>query len=73
MSGTFTTRASIHAVASPCVALCKMNPASDFCHGCQRTMDEITAWPSMSNDNKRQVWIRIGERRALALSRGEPL
>lgn len=73
MSDTFTTRANIHAVASPCVAVCKMNPASDFCDGCQRTMSEITAWPSMSNEGKRQVWIRIGERRALALNHGSAL
>jgi uncharacterized protein len=66
MSELFTTRASSHAVASPCVAICTMNPASDFCDGCQRTIGEIAAWSTMSNDEKRQVWVRIGQRKARA-------
>lgn len=63
-SGRYTTRAAIHAVPSPCVAICTMNPASEFCDGCQRTLDEIAAWPQMDNAAKRQVWVRIGQRKA---------
>ncbi len=66
MTDQFTTRADRHAVASPCVAVCTMNPASDFCDGCQRTIDEIAAWSIMDNDEKRQVWVRIGQRKARA-------
>lgn len=43
-----------------------MDPASDFCDGCQRTIDEIATWSIMDNDEKRQVWVRIGERKARA-------
>ena len=66
MPDLFTTRADSHAVASPCVAVCTMNPASDFCDGCQRTIDEIAAWSIMDNTEKRQVWVRIGQRKARA-------
>ncbi len=70
MPDLFTTRADSHAVASPCVAVCAMNPANDFCDGCQRTIDEIAAWSTMNNQAKRQVWARIGERRARAATLG---
>ena len=65
--GRYTTRAAIHAVPSPCVAICTMNAASDFCDGCQRTLDEIAGWSAFSNDEKRQVWVRIGQRRTRLL------
>jgi uncharacterized protein len=66
MADIFTTRAASHAVPSPCVAICTMNPASDFCDGCQRTIGEIASWSDFSNSEKQQVWLRIGERRARA-------
>ncbi len=66
MSDVFTTRAALHAVPSPCVAVCTLNPANDFCDGCQRTIAEIAGWSAFSNDEKRQVWERIGQRRARA-------
>ena len=42
-------------VASPCVDICKMNPASGLCEGCLRTLDEIAAWSSMDAEQKRRV------------------
>lgn len=73
MSDVFTTRAPLHAVPSPCIAVCAMNPASDFCDGCQRTIDEIAAWSTMDNTEKRQVWARIGQRRAGAAALQAPV
>lgn len=60
----YTTRATSHAVASPCVAVCKMNPANDFCDGCLRTIDEIAAWSTLGNDGKRLIWQHIEQRKA---------
>ncbi len=65
----YTTRAAIHAVASPCVAVCKMNPANDFCDGCLRTIDEIAAWSRLGNDGKRLIWQRIEQRKAALQAR----
>lgn len=73
MADTFTTRAALHAVPSPCIAVCTMNPASDFCDGCQRTIGEIAAWSTMDNADKRQVWVRIGQRRARAAAPQAPV
>jgi uncharacterized protein len=64
MPDMFTTRAAIHAVPSPCVAVCVMTPATALCAGCLRTIDEIAGWSRMDNDAKRAVWAQIASRKA---------
>lgn len=44
------------AVASPCNSVCRMDARSGWCAGCLRTIDEIMAWSTMSDDEKRVVW-----------------
>jgi predicted Fe-S protein YdhL (DUF1289 family) len=51
-------------VPSPCINICRMDAASGLCEGCLRTIDEIAAWGSMADDDKRGVWQRLDERRA---------
>lgn len=41
-------------VASPCIDLCEMG-SNGLCKGCLRTIDEIVAWGSASDDFKRAV------------------
>jgi predicted Fe-S protein YdhL (DUF1289 family) len=50
-------------VASPCVDVCRMNPETGFCDGCFRTIDEIAAWASCDDDEKRAVLARVESRR----------
>jgi predicted Fe-S protein YdhL (DUF1289 family) len=52
-------------VASPCTSVCTMDPASGFCAGCARTLDEIASWSRYSDDEKRAVLARIASRRAM--------
>ena len=33
---------------SPCISVCRMDPASGLCQGCLRTIDEIVAWGSLA-------------------------
>jgi len=33
-----------------------------YCQGCLRTIDEIRAWSTMSDTDKRTVWSRIEQR-----------
>jgi uncharacterized protein len=42
-------------VASPCVGLCRIDLASQWCEGCFRTLDEIAAWSRLDDDSKRQI------------------
>jgi predicted Fe-S protein YdhL (DUF1289 family) len=51
-------------VASPCINVCRMDAATGWCEGCLRTIDEIAAWGSMHDDDKRAVWQRLEQRRA---------
>jgi predicted Fe-S protein YdhL (DUF1289 family) len=53
----------VDGVASPCVDVCRMNPATGFCDGCLRTIDEIAAWSSLDDDAKRAVLARVDSRR----------
>lgn len=53
-------------VPSPCINICKMVPDSGLCQGCMRTIDEIRAWRTASEDDKRAIWAEI-RRRADAL------
>ncbi|VVM83864.1 hypothetical protein PS645_02416 [Pseudomonas fluorescens] len=41
-------------VRSPCVNICALDEA-DICTGCQRTVEEITRWSRMNNDERRTV------------------
>jgi uncharacterized protein len=51
-------------VPSPCVSVCRVDPATQWCDGCFRTLEEIAAWSRMDDDRKREVWGMI-EQRAL--------
>ncbi|HWI81049.1 DUF1289 domain-containing protein [Ramlibacter sp.] len=52
-------------VPSPCVSICRMDPASGLCEGCCRTIDEIAAWSRLDDAGRREVWRRIGQRARL--------
>jgi uncharacterized protein len=49
-------------VPSPCLSVCRMDPASELCDGCFRTLDEIAAWGRMRDEVKREVWEAIALR-----------
>ena len=50
--------------ASPCISICRMDPATALCVGCLRTIDEIAAWGALDDDTRRNVWAEIARRRA---------
>jgi len=51
-------------VASPCTSVCRMDARTGWCEGCLRTLDEIAAWSGFDDAEKRQVWLRLEQRRA---------
>lgn len=53
----------VQAVTSPCADVCRMNPASGFCDGCLRTIDEIAGWSQADDDTRRAVLERVAQRR----------
>lgn len=58
------TTAPAQAVPSPCTNICRMNPVSGYCDGCQRSIDEIVAWTRLDDAGKRAVLARLPARRA---------
>jgi predicted Fe-S protein YdhL (DUF1289 family) len=40
-----------------------MSPATGLCEGCLRTIDEIAAWSTLSDEGKHAVWDAIEQRR----------
>ena len=40
-----------------------MDPQSNVCRGCLRTLDEIAGWSAYSDDEKREVLALVRERR----------
>jgi uncharacterized protein len=61
-----TGAAAQPAPLSPCVAVCVMDPATGFCRGCWRTIEEIAGWLSYSAEEKRRVLAAVAQRRASA-------
>jgi predicted Fe-S protein YdhL (DUF1289 family) len=48
---------------SPCTNVCRIDPATGWCAGCWRTIDEIADWSSLDDAGKLGVWARIEARR----------
>jgi predicted Fe-S protein YdhL (DUF1289 family) len=40
---------------SPCVKICTYDPGTGLCQGCGRTLAEIGAWFSMTDEQRRAV------------------
>ncbi|NOV27948.1 DUF1289 domain-containing protein [Cupriavidus necator] len=51
-------------VPSPCRNVCRMDAASGYCEGCLRTIEEIAAWSSAGDDDKRRIWAQLPQRAA---------
>lgn len=51
-------------VASPCTNVCRMNPATGYCDGCLRSIDEIVAWTRLDDAGKHAVLAQLPARRA---------
>jgi uncharacterized protein len=47
---------------SPCIKICTYEPGSGLCSGCGRTLEEISAWFSMSDEQRRAVMEQLPER-----------
>lgn len=53
---------------SPCISVCRIDPADGLCVGCLRTIDEIATWGTMGDERRSAVWAELRERR---LARGD--
>lgn len=47
---------------SPCISVCRIDPATGWCEGCARTLQEIADWPMLSVLEKDRLLLRLAER-----------
>ena len=56
-------RAQQDELASPCINVCRMDAASGYCEGCRRSINEIAAWSTYSDEQKRAVLAQLPTRK----------
>ncbi|NDW06125.1 DUF1289 domain-containing protein [Jiella pacifica] len=49
------------AIESPCIRTCSIDPATELCRGCGRTIAEIAGWASFSPETRRTIMARLSE------------
>ncbi len=59
---------------TPCVRLCIIDPETDLCAGCGRTLAEIGGWSAYSETERRRIMEDLPTRKqkAFAEAAGEP-
>jgi len=45
-------------IESPCIKICTLDD-DHICLGCRRTIDEISAWPKLNDEEKLKILERI--------------
>lgn len=50
-------------IPSPCIGVCRLDPATGLCAGCMRTSFEIAIWPKSTNAMRLEIVQRLRERR----------
>jgi predicted Fe-S protein YdhL (DUF1289 family) len=61
-SMTIATRPPV--IESPCLRICSLDPASNLCMGCGRTIEEITHWYGMGDDKRSRIMAELPARLA---------
>lgn len=51
-------------IATPCVKVCTLDPASRQCLGCGRTIDEIARWMLMTPEERARIMAELPARRS---------
>lgn len=54
------------ATDTPCVGVCMIDPATDLCFGCGRTLPEIARWHRMCSAERMAVMATLAARMAAA-------
>lgn len=47
---------------SPCNSICRIEPATGWCQGCWRTLEEIADWPMLTVREKDALLLRLADR-----------
>lgn len=47
---------------TPCIAVCMIDPKTDLCFGCGRTLPEIARWGKLASDERRALMAELPAR-----------
>jgi predicted Fe-S protein YdhL (DUF1289 family) len=47
---------------TPCIAVCMIDPRSNLCFGCGRTLPEIARWGQMTGEERRTLMATLPQR-----------
>ena len=56
-------------VDSPCIQICVVHPETRLCTGCNRSIDEISAWSKMTAETRRLIMAELPSRQAAPTGR----
>lgn len=45
---------------TPCVSICRIDKETRTCEGCGRTIDQISAWTKMTDDERMAIMRELG-------------
>jgi len=57
-------RARMAEIESPCIKVCVLDPVSNHCVGCGRSLTEIERWTALSPEERRRIMADLPARRA---------
>jgi predicted Fe-S protein YdhL (DUF1289 family) len=49
-------------IATPCLRICTLDPASGLCRGCGRSVEEIAAWARYSDVERARIMALLPHR-----------
>jgi predicted Fe-S protein YdhL (DUF1289 family) len=49
-------------IVSPCINICEIDPKTNICMGCGRTMKEISNWINLSVEEKKKLLLELKKR-----------
>jgi predicted Fe-S protein YdhL (DUF1289 family) len=53
------------AIATPCIKVCIVDPESNLCLGCHRTLMEIAGWARLREEERDRLLAELPDRRSL--------
>jgi predicted Fe-S protein YdhL (DUF1289 family) len=51
---------------TPCISVCQIDPRTNLCLGCGRTLPEIARWSAMDSAERRAIMAQLQERMVAA-------
>jgi hypothetical protein len=64
-----TDEATLRQIGSPCIGICAINPDTNCCRGCFRTLAEVATWSTSSAAQRIRILDRIESRGAISPAR----